>query len=184
MGQEKQDRGVTDVFKLTILGPGISYEKSIGHMQTLYLRGFVSIGFAYSYSSSFGSEASVGFYPATTLQYRYYYNSLKRKSKGKRTEMNSMNYLAGIDELLFTKVHLYYQDKTEDHWEAVNRIGIAWGIQRNYAKRFSIDANVGLGYLFTKHTYWDETGSPYTENQENLTLLGSVSIGFWLNKKK
>jgi hypothetical protein len=42
-------------------------------------------------------------YPALALQYRYYYNAARRRAKGKRTEMNSLNYVSALVETDFYK---------------------------------------------------------------------------------
>jgi hypothetical protein len=82
---------IRDVTKATFLDPGITYEKRIGKFQSLYARAFLSTAIYIGYSSTFGNTSGIDFYPALALQYRYYYNAVKRKAKGKRTEMNSLN---------------------------------------------------------------------------------------------
>jgi hypothetical protein len=58
---------------------------------------------------------------------------------------------------------------------SLNSFGIAWGISRNYKKRFSLDLSIGPGYYYTKRTTVSEGG---------ITLVGQISLGFWLNKRK
>src|SRR5689334_15473284 len=99
-----QEPEVTDVARITILSPGFSYEMKAGKFQTLFFQVFMNTSAYAEYSSYFGYESRFYFDPAVTAQYRYYYNAGKRTDKGKRTEMNSMNYLALIDELFFSKM--------------------------------------------------------------------------------
>jgi len=101
--QDKPETGVTNVTKLTFLNPGISYEARVGKLQTAYVQAFMNTSAYFSYSSSIGSSSGVYFDPAATAQYRYYYNAAARQAKGKRTEMNSMNYIAGLAETIFTR---------------------------------------------------------------------------------
>src|SRR5690242_20430630 len=149
--QDKKDVDVTDVFKLNFFDPGISYEKRIGLQQTLYGKAFLSTSVFIGYSSSLGNISSVDVYPALGLQYRYYYNGNKRASKGKRVEMNSLNYIAVITEASFYKDNTYGLNKSRTE----KTFGAAWGFQRNYPKRFSIDINLGIGYSFTKRTVYN-----------------------------
>ncbi|MEO7044164.1 MAG: hypothetical protein ABI091_02570, partial [Ferruginibacter sp.] len=66
---------------------------------------------------------------------------------------------------------------------AVKKFGIAWGLQRNYKSRFSLDMNVGPGYFFAKVTRQNIIGQFATENTSGFTILGQVNLGFWLNKR-
>jgi hypothetical protein len=61
--------------------------------------------------------------------------------------------------------------------------GVAWGLQRNYNKRFSLDLNLGAGYIFTK-TSTTVTGQFVNKIIGKTTTLGHVTLGFWINKRK
>ena len=182
-----QDQGnaeVTDVTKATILPPGISYEKKIGRVQTLYAQAFMNITFAIGYSSSFGTTSSINFDPALTLQYRYYYNSGTREAKGKRTEMNSLNYVGAISQTDFAKEIIYTPTSSEKRGRTIYTFGIVWGMQRNYERRFSLDLNLGPGFYSTKTHTVDNRGQFITENIVQPTLVIEFNLGFWLNKGK
>lgn len=171
---------VTDVFKANFFDPGISYEKRIGNSQTLYGQAFFATSIYLGYSSSLGNMSGVDIYPAVTLQYRYYYNGNRRTEKGKRTAMNSMNYFNIVTEAEF------YTDKSWDQdvsrvWKLV---GTAWGFQRNYSKRFSLDINIGLGYAFSRKTVMGYPGEYTSIAFGEFTTLGQISLGFWLNREK
>ncbi|HEX5153515.1 MAG TPA: hypothetical protein VFW07_18830 [Parafilimonas sp.] len=173
----------TDVIKLTIYQPGLSYEKAIGRLQTLYgqLYGGSSIG--YSYSGSFGSTFYFSINPAATLQYRYYYNSKKRAEHGKRTALNSMNYIAGVYETIYTNAAVFEGYVAEEKDRFVNSLGVGWGFQRNYPKRFSLDLVTGLSYVFAKSTLLSGS-EKITENHGELRVMIMFNIGIWLNKKR
>lgn len=85
---------VVDITKLSIIAPAIGYEKRIGHLQTVEAEVFMSSAWGIGYSSSLGNTSFFYASPAVGLQYRYYYNAIRREEKGKRTAKNSMNYIA------------------------------------------------------------------------------------------
>ena len=179
-GQNKEGYDVTDVTKANFFDPGISFETRIGQSQTLYGEAFLSTAIFIGYSSSLGNISSVDIYPALTLQYRYYYNGNKRESKGKRVEMNSMNYISIVTDASFYKDNRYDLNKSR----IMKTFGAAWGFQRNYSKRFSLDINVGIGYAFGKETILNYPDNYTDISYGEFTTLGQISLGFWLNKKK
>ena len=182
-GQEKTETDIINLTKITFLNPGISYEHRIGKLQSLYFQAFMNTSAGVSYSSSFGWNSDIYFDPALTAQYRYYYNAKKRESKGKRTERNNLNYVAGISEITFSKSRVSTEHFNELNRRAITNIGIAWGIQRNYNSRFSLDLNLGLGYLFTKASKPDNQGQRTSIHFSQFTGLGQLNLGFWLNKR-
>ncbi len=181
--QNKESADITDVTKATFINPGISYEKRIGKLQSLYAQIFMNTSFAIGFSEAVGNTSNIYFDPAVSFQYRYYYNFDGREDKGKRTEMNSLNYIAGILETTFSKRRIsssYYEEKNR---RAINTFGIAWGFQRNYPKRFSLDINIGGGYLYTRVTTINNTGQLITKKAGQFTTVGQLNLGFWLNKR-
>ena len=143
----------------------------------------MNTSFAIGYSDAMGTTSSIYFDPALTLQYRYYYNSAKREAKGKRTEINSLNYVCAIVETTFSKESISSSYYPEKNHRAINIFGLAWGIQRNYQKRFSLDLNLGPGYLYTKVTTTNDAGQFIHKNIGQLTTVGQINLGFWLNKR-
>ncbi len=182
--QDKNELHTTNVTKVTFINPGLSYEKTIAKFQTLYVQAFMNTSATFSYSSSLGSNSTLYFDPAATLQYRYYYSGAKRLAKGKRTEMNSMNYVTAVYESVFSKRHTHNINYIEKNIRPIHSLGLAWGLQRNYKKRFSLDLNLGLGYLFTTETVPTGFGMTIKENVGQITPMGQINIGLWLNKKK
>lgn len=180
--QDENITDVTDVTKVTFLPPGISYEKSIGKFQTLYVQGSMNTSFAFSYSSSLGNNVYFNFDPAFALQYRYYYNAVKRQKKGKRTAMNSMNYISPVFEMIFSKGRISSSHYVENNRRPIYDIGVVWGFQRNYQKRFSLDFNLGPGVLFTKVSMPGSNNEIINKNVMKFTTLGQFNLGFWLNR--
>ena len=179
-----QEPDVTNVTKLTLLNPGISYETRIGRFQTIYGQVFANTSAYFSASSTFGTNYGIYFDPAATLQYRYYYNAYRRTEKEKRTAMNSLNYLAFISEFMASKAALTDEYVNEGNRRLISRFGIGWGLQRNYKGRFSLDLNFGIGYVISKGTWVDDNGQYQTRNINKATSMGQINLGIWLNKKK
>jgi len=175
---------VTNVKKVTILNPGVSYEAKIARFQTIYVQGFISTSGYFSYSDALGTESAFYFDPAADLQYRFYYNGMKRFEMEKRTEMNSMNYVAIMSEVIFSKMRLSDTYIDESSRRAISKFGVGWGFQRNYAQRFSLDLNLGFGYLISKGTVVTLQQRKYSKNISLPTFMSQLNIGFWLNKKK
>jgi hypothetical protein len=183
-GAFAQEEGniTTDVTKLTFFNPGFSYEKSIGQKSTLHGHLFLNTSISYSYSSSFGGDFDASLDPALLVQYRYYYNYKQRQQKGKRTDKNSLNYISPTFQSVYSKNAVASDHLVEFKRRPINVIGVVWGLQRNYAKRFSLDLNLGLGYLFTTVTV-QGTDQTFKENVGQVTMPRQINLGFWLNRQ-
>jgi hypothetical protein len=183
---QESNADVMNVFKITILNPGISYEKAIMKYQAFYAQAFIN------FSATLNDEGpeetiDINFYvdPAITAQYRFYYNFNKRANKSKRVEGNSANYFAADYEGIFSKLPISDSYNEEIDRRLLNRIGAVWGFQRNYKSKFSLDFNVGLGYMFGKSTEYDFLLENNVSNsQGQITLLSQINIGFWLSAVK
>ncbi len=174
----------TDITKATFFNPGISYEKAIARSQSLYAQAFMNTAFGIGYSSSLGNTSFIYFDPALTVQYRYYYNYAKREAREKRTAMNSLNYVCSILQTVFSKESIADSYYRETKRRAIHTFGLAWGFQRNYKNRFSLDLSLGGGYLYTKATTLNDMGQFISKNVGRFTTAGQFNLGFWLNKKK
>ena len=186
-GQNKDNdptEATTDVSKVTIINPGLSYEKCVGKFVTVYGQAFLNFYFSASYSSTFGGNVNFGADPALTVQPRYYYNYKRMEEKGRRTEMNSMNYLCVFFQSIFSKSSLSSDYIPETSRRPMNTIALCWGLQRNLRKRFSVDLNIGPGYIFTRSTTYDFNGQRITGTAGQFTFAGQFNVGFWLNRKR
>jgi len=179
--QKDINTDIRNVTKITFLNPGVSYEKKIGKLQSLYAQAFLSTSIYLGYSSSLGSTSGINIYPALALQYRYYYNAARRKAKGKRTEMNSLNYVSALVETDFYRENV--SSNGEKQLRASKIFGAVWGFQRNYQKRFSLDLNLGVSYVYSKETTINDAGQYITKNVGEFTNLGQIGLGFWLNRR-
>lgn len=180
--QDDVNADIRDVTKLNFFNPGFSYEKRIAKLQSLTAQVFLSTSIYIGYSSSLGNTSGIDVYPALSLQYKYYYNVARRNAREKRTDMNSANYINAITEIDLYKVHVPSNALKEIR--TLKLVGIAWGFQRNYTNRFSIDLSFGLGYVFTKQTTINDAGQYATINTGEFTNVGQIGLGFWLNKGK
>ena len=142
LAQGENETDITNVTKVTVLSPGISYEKRIAKYQSLFIRGFMSISGYAEFGGALGNTSAIYLDPALQLGYRYYYNFTRRQDKGKRTELNSLNYITAIWETAFPKIGISSSDYVEDDRRPINTVGLAWGLQRNYEKRFSIEETI------------------------------------------
>ena len=180
--EQKPVRDVRDIFRATLISTGLSYEKAVGMHGTafghLYVRGAVE-------ETPYGDN-DLGFFidPVLNLQYRYYYNGMKRRERGRRTDMNSMDYVAGTWETWFTKAPLDGGSIERDSRRPATTLGAVWGLQRNYRNRFSLDLNLGMGYRFAKTTNLSLTGQPLERNIQRFTPIVQCHIGMWLNRRE
>ena len=184
--QDKDLTETTNVTRLTLFSPGFSYEHKTGKNQTLFVNPFVAILTGFNYSDALGFRALFDVDPVLITHYRFYYNGLKRAAKGKRTAMNSMNYLAPMAQLTVTKRTQFTE--TGGQTAAKNKrqvdfaFGALWGMQRNYNNRFSIDLNAGAGCYFWKDVNF-VSGLKTNNWKAQLSPAFQFTLGFWLNKK-
>jgi hypothetical protein len=183
VGQDKENTRLSNLTKLTFFNPGISYEKRIANFQSLYAQLFMNTSFSIGYSSALGNTSDIRFDPAATLQYRYYYNNGRREASGKNTKMNNLNYVSFITETSVVTEKILFVDHVEKIHRLLNEFVLAWGLQRNYKSRFSLDLRVGPSYLFAKATKQNSAGEYVTENVDEFSISGQINLGFWLNKR-
>lgn len=164
----QKDRFTENVLTATFLEPGISFETSLANKFTAKFRTGITGSFQRNYVVP-NQQYVVFVRPFISASGRYYYNFKQRIEKGKNTNRNSANYIAilGIYGFSsFTKNDpIYIVESTRQ----INA-GAVWGLQRNYKNRFSLDLNLGIGYL----------GTPVTSN---FGLIGEFTLGIWLGKK-
>ncbi|ULQ50865.1 hypothetical protein [Flavihumibacter fluvii] len=182
--QSVDNTTLSQVVRVNILNPGLSYELPVSRMQTLLMAGGLNTSFGVGFSSSLGTSAFISFVPGVNAQYRFYYNARKRHEKGKRTAMNSLNYIAPAYEVLFSAYNVDEDAIDEEsHVRPIHTIGAVWGIQRNYKTRFSLDLSLGIGYQIAESTYYDAVDQYYTSIKGTPTAIIKLQLGIWVNKK-
>ena len=164
---ETPEGSVTSIFKLNFFAPGVSYEQRIAQYQTLFTAGFLDFSFA---NTSDPGENTLRVFLTSSFNagLRHYYNINKRNRKGLNTAMNSANYISPV----YIGRRVLNDDNVDRRW--YSQLGLVWGIQRNAPKGFSLDLNLGLGYIFDEQ--FDSNNSP-------VSVIGQLSLGFWLGKR-
>lgn len=130
------------LFKINIINPGLTFEKSVSNTNTVSLDGNLSFGG--NYSSNNGWQLLVS--PLIRSQFRHYYNFDRRNSDNRKTTGNSGNYISICTSYYFKSFNV----------EAFNvndgfNLGGTWGLQRTYKSSFNINLNAGLGYNFSQN---------------------------------
>ena len=112
------------------------------------------------------TKIGVAFYPAITLQPKYYYNLSSRIEKGRNTKNNSANYLA----VQFRYIPNWFVISNKDV-EIRNQIHVipTFGIRRNFAENFNYEFKAGLGY---------GTTFGYDQNQSGAVIDLTLKLGF------
>ena len=183
--KKRQPSSVIDMAKITLLFPGVSYEKAIAKYQTL--QGYALYNL-YTYSYSQGSRAGINsttyFDPTFMLSYRFYCNYDRRQKLGRTTERNNMNYLGPFAQVFFSKIPIGSYAYENTRRRPVFIYGALYGMQRNYSSHFSLDINFGLGVISGNSRNYDPyTGNITTGNQTQVTIPGQVTLSFWFGKK-
>lgn len=157
---------VTNVFKVNVLMPGLSYEQKLGLMTTLHFETYLDAlvlppmfensGYSFLPTPSFKTEL------------RTYYNLLDRNQKGKYTGHNSGNYFS-----------LFYQGRCSQTgeypgYQLVNQAGVLWGFQRNFPSGLSFDFNFGIVHSFI---------SKYNNYYDRVQLATNLRLGYRLGQK-
>lgn len=126
------------LWKINFLVPGAEFETALGSFSTVNINPYVGLG--YSYISSLGDAWLVQ--PSIDVQFRRYYNLLKRNAKGKRTAGNSANYLA-IDVLAVGRSVVDGEDFRNFSYYG---LGPVWGMQRTFRSNFNLSFQAGAMY--------------------------------------
>lgn len=179
LAQDTSKVTTTDAVRLPFVFWGIDYEKKLTSNQTLV--GSVNLfdELNFGYSSSLGFRFSYPLIPSIGLQYRWYYNLNRRAAAGRVVRLNSGNYISARIRTSFPK-NIYDQYRRPD-----NNVGLFYGLQRNYRRRFYFDMGAGVAYQLPQHIAlrgpgW--TGLSY-DVQGKLGFAAYINFGIWLNKR-
>lgn len=138
-----------------ILGMHYNWEYPVAAHSTLNMHAGFSYEFVYSSSSLYINDdqdyTSENFdydvRGTLGIQYRNYYNLARRDSKGKRTHLNSANFVA-LDLSLYTPRIV---GDIDVHTALL--LTPLWGIRRVYS-HFFYELNLGLGLGFQDHDFF------------------------------
>ena len=181
--QKAKSSRVENLSKVTFINPGFAYEAKTGESSTLYSQLFMNYSATFETSLD-GSDIDITSYfdPALAVQYRFYYNYNRRAEAGKRVEKKSLNFVAPVFEGHLTKRPFAGSDFAEENRRMLTTIGGVWGMQRNYAGRFSLDIYAGLGYSFGKTTEYISANQTTTKTEAIPAVIAQINIGVWLGK--
>jgi hypothetical protein len=123
---------------------GVQLEKIIGSASSLNLFAGYTLGYvlddAPSVSDYFKfNTPAIAIAPDTYLEYKYYYNCLKRSRNNKNTKNNGFNYVFG-------KVETIYAVKNQNYFGLLFAEG--WGLQRCLYKHINFNVALGVAEQF------------------------------------
>jgi hypothetical protein len=180
--QLKQSAALTNLAKINLFNPGVSFEKRINSNQTLYLNTFYNLHIANKDRINSAISSKLVFEPSLAVQYRFYYNIPVRKTK--MNSFNSYNYVCPAFETNYGKREEFSFDNSVTPKTTIYKIGALWGIQRNYKNHFSVDANVGLSYITYKNKTEYSPGSYSILKVSTVGIVGHVNIGYFVAYSK
>ena len=139
---------------------GISFVYGLDYHPVWYTQLKPAVGFAWSNNSLTGirSEMQYGF----TVEQRYYYNIIKRQSKGKNTRHKSADYFSVKPTYAFSRVK-HANDNVLTSISGKNKYdcnyfwcSFNWGMRRAMGQRFYFDGSIGLGPSYSTDTHrWE-----------------------------
>ncbi len=159
---QSSDEFTKNILTISILDPGIAYEKSIGPTSTLKFRSAITSATYIEPGSMFElKNVSFTFNPLVSFGYRNYYNMSKRKKYGYRIENNSANYLSVSAIYVFKNLNEIPNNSNLPQIGLVP--SILWGMQRHFSRKLFVDFNIGPGLNI---------------QQNSLILSSEISFGF------
>ncbi len=156
----------TNLFKIDILTPGLTFEKSINNNSTLLFDASTSIGYVEK-----NNAGSIIMTSLLKTQYRYYYNFSNRLSKNKNITGNSGNFISAFSSYYFKP---FGNDNHVSGYDGLT-IGSTWGLQRTYISGLNINLSTGLGYNFSNQI---------SDNTSPIVPIINFTIGWVLFDKK
>ena len=154
------------VFRINFLLPGVSYEQRLASDKTFFISAYTD---AFIIDNGLVDEELDLFFSANINgEFRTYYNFAKRSEKGRRTAVNSANYISPL------YIGRYSRTGDFDQLQWVNQLGFQWGMQRNGPKHFGLDLSFGLLY----------TVNAQNTNYPTVGPLIQLRLGFWLGPDK
>jgi len=165
---QSNDTGLTRVYRINLLNPGIEYEFPVTEKAVLSANLGFGLGFPYKALEQSGRGNGFVFMiePFFDVEYKYLYNFTKRVEKNRNTKFNSANYF-GIR--LLTRGYTIAECNMYRPTNFDFAIAPVWGFQRSGSTLHYL-MDIGLGYTFDA----DNSG---------VVLLIQMSIGLNLNKE-
>jgi Protein of unknown function (DUF3575) len=159
-----------NVFTVTIVEPGITYEASLGNKFTAKFRAGLNAYLETSTNPANTTQIKLTPYPFIGAGARYYYGFDERNKKGKNTLRNSANYAGILASYGFVTKKYDFESGPATITTQICNVGFVWGLQRNYKNRFSLDFNIGpsITELLINNSFG---------------ITSEFTLGIWLGKK-
>jgi len=152
-------------FKINIFNPGIEYEMALGVNTTFDIKAGLQLALDPSESQVY---ENLGFFPAITAQYRYYYNFEKRQRNRRQVYGNSANYIAPAAAVFFPGSRTIDNVNVEN---VISYAGAVTGLQRSYNSGINFSIDVGAAYYFGFST-------------EGVYPVANISVGWIISEKR
>ncbi|MCL6265098.1 hypothetical protein [Flagellimonas myxillae] len=151
--------------KLNAFNPGLEYEMALGVNSTLDIRAAWQLALE---PAALEPMDELVFFPALTVQNRYYHNFNGRQRRGRDIYGNSGNYLAPTVALFAPGERVVEGEMVKD-FHGLG--GLGYGVQRSYNSGLSFSVDVGAGYYV----------GPF---MGTVLPVANLSIGWIINEKR
>jgi hypothetical protein len=167
-----QSGDVSNLLKISLVNPGISYEVKLGKLQTICVHTFLKTSVHVEGKSfiliPYNITTTFFFDPAMSLQFRQYYLTRKQRDGNRNHLLNNMNYIGLYEEMFFTRKPLYQKVSSR---RAYNRVALVWGTQQNITRHLSFNIDLGYGYLFPVKPFYNTNGEKKEETLRETPLV-------------
>lgn len=168
--------------RISVLLPGISFEKRIAEKYTLYA-GLQSKMPAYK-NENLDDRGGLFLQPSLLFQLRRYLDLRNNLGiYGRSPVENSGYYVAVIEKLLYNRFPViagYYQESRRIR----NNLGLVFGQQYNGEKRFSLDYNAGVAWRMGNEDVFPPSSGKNKRFESGAKFIGQLNLGVWINKRK
>ena len=140
---------------------GVEWKQRVTRQSSVSIFGGMGVGFATDGFILSNLNAPLIFIPISSIEYKNYYNFLKRSDNKKNVKNNSANFVFG-------EVTQFYAVKNQNYFGLLFTAG--WGLQRYLFKNISFECRLSL----TEHIYYDKPpngGFNYILTEPNISFF-------------
>jgi hypothetical protein len=139
-----QEKNTKKVWRVNFLNPAIELELPVASNSTFSTSLGIGYGGSYPHTSTGGSGFLYSINPFLDLQYKFFYNFKKRKTKKLMTDNNSANFISARLLTRGNTISSNFNMTTNFDFA----VGPTWGLQRKYGENFHLLFDVGPIYYF------------------------------------
>lgn len=155
---------------LGLQGAGLTFERKLGRSTAIDLSGGLGGGYEISSNSFDYHLTRQGISGYLSINPKFYYGRTKRIAKGKSGLLNAGNYIG-----LRIKYTTRSIAENGDAWDAL-LFNVHWGMQRDIAKRWTMNAHFGAGYAIDATDLNNSSGTFYPALE--------LKVSYVLNKQR